>query len=134
MTEIVHAGATPATFTPMRLRAQSLPVLVLAVIALSAALVAPGSPGTDALGRSETAVEAASPQAQSKGRVPARDERDRRDLRRVLDALRWSWVVLVAVVLGGRLWSVRRRAPARTSLLELCRAGPLLRRGPPVVA
>ena len=123
MTEIVHAGCdTPATFTPMRLRAQSLPLLILAVIALSAALVAPGSPGHDELGGSETAVEAAAAHAQSKGRVPARDERDWRDLRRVLDALRWSCVVLVALVLGGRLWSVRKRAPAHaSSLLEHCR-------------
>ena len=119
----------------MRLRAQSLPLLILVVIALSAALVAPGSPGNDELGGSGAAVEAAGAHAQSKGRVPVRDERDRRDLRRVLDALRWSCVVLVALVLGRGLWSVRKRALLPTSsVLEHCRAGPLLRRGPPVVA
>ncbi len=118
----------------MRLRARSLPLLILAVIALSAALVAPGSPGDDKPGTSGAAVEAAVAHAQSKGRVPARDERDRRDLRRVLDALRWWCIVLVALVLGGRLWSVRKQALAHTSVLEHCRGGPLLRRGPPVVA
>jgi hypothetical protein len=127
-------GRGPTTFTPMRLRPQSLPLLILAVIALSAALVAPGSPGNDELGGSGTAVEAAGARAQSRGRVPARDERDRRDLRRVLEALHWWCVVLVALVLGGGLWSDTKRASARTSLLEHCRAGPLLRRGPPVVA
>jgi hypothetical protein len=134
MTDFVHAGdQARVTVNPMRLRAASLPVLILAVIALSAALVAPGSAGNDELGRTESAIEATALHVQSVGRAPARDGRDRRELRWALDALRWSCVVQVAVVLSGRLW-VRTSAPARTSLVELCRAGPLLRRGPPVVA
>jgi hypothetical protein len=110
--------------------------VAVVVLALSTTFVVVGGSATGRRIGAGSLVELSAGGRAPGGLAVVRDLRAARDVKRPHSSVRWSRVVAVVVVaLGVALLSLRRRAavaPSRSA--RIARAGPLLRRGPPVVA